>query len=172
VKRWIAFVIAASVACGVGARPVAPAGRAPDGHRARIVGRMKELLLAPVAQVIKRELAVRAWQLTADLRDPLVRALASEATPTRATLLARLGEVTDQLIAERTDGHVSAMTVEALRELRVAYQARCTDGCTRDAIFAELTKQLLAAYLAHGDPASAMAERQLLATLRPTLQTR
>jgi hypothetical protein len=98
----------------------------------------------------------------------LRRVLRDDATPPRAVLLAQLGALTDELATERAHGRVSAETVAALRELRLAYHARCAGGCTRDAIFAELTKQLVVAYAAHGDPASAMAERELLTSLRPT----
>jgi hypothetical protein len=118
--------------------------------------------------VVARELATRATQTAAAAAARLRGVLGSDEPPPRATLLAKLGTLSDVLAAERARGRVSTETVNGLRELRVAYRRRCTSRCTRDAIFAELTKQLGAAYAAQGDAASAMAEHVLLATLHPT----
>jgi hypothetical protein len=167
VKRWIALVVWVGVSCGIAVRPVAPAGRAVQPLGVRIAGLWRHDLLAPLTRVVARELARRASRAaaTATWLRPL---LGSDAPATRGVLLARLGLLSDVLAAERARGDVSARTVTALRELRVAYHAHCVRGCTRDAIFAELTKQLGAAYTAQGDAASATAERALLATLHPT----
>jgi hypothetical protein len=189
VKRPIALVIVAGISCCVSVRPVAPAGRArprdASQERARdfagrapreasggqgtyIAGLVRNELFGPLTPVIARAVVARARQTVAAARARLSDLVLDGDPPPRATLLARLGTLSDELTVEQMRGYVSAQTVTALRELRLAYHARCAGACTRDAIFTELTKQLVTAYASHGDAASAMAERKLLAALRPT----
>ena len=90
-----------------------------------------------------------------------------------ARIVSELATLTERSKAERAAGTqgVSDETLARLAKLRVTYEASCgKQDCTRDMLFAALTKQLFWAYASARDAPAAMAETKLLDKLDPSAQ--
>ncbi|HUJ58713.1 MAG TPA: hypothetical protein VLX92_09480 [Kofleriaceae bacterium] len=118
---------------------------------------------------VSDELAPDARELFVGIPEQVYKQRAADRAP-YAKLVADLAALIDRLKAERKTGKVSDATVAALDKLRLTYRASCRKSCTKDAIFAEITRQLFWAQVSRGDAPAAMAEAKLLDKLDPTAQ--
>lgn len=149
---------------------------------AMVKARLDELPLPPAAKVVYMQLVDQARKqviATSDQLPPEVKQLFVDipaqiyaqhaaALAPHAKVINELGQLIDQLKAQRAKGAIADETIVGLKKLRVQYHASCRKDCTHDAIFTEITKQLFYAYVARGDSASAMAEAKLLEHPDPT----
>lgn len=85
-------------------------------------------------------------------------------------IISDFGLLVARVKLERGGAGVTDETIGKLRDLRIAYHAACKSDCTRDVVFAAITKQLFWSYVSRGDSAAAMAESKLLEHLDPTAQ--
>ncbi len=112
---------------------------------------------------VSNELAPDVKKLFVDLPAEVYAQRAKERAHA-AKLIADLGTQIERLKTER-ETSVSDDLVAHLRKLRVDYRASCSKECTKDVVFATITKQLFWAYVARGDSPAAMAEAKLLEKL-------
>ena len=117
---------------------------------------------------VANELVPDAKRLFVDLPDAIY-AQRAQARAKYQPIITQLGALVDQVKTERGAGGVTDATIGKLVKLRVAYHNTCKgDTCTKDAIFAGITKQLFWGYVSRGDAAAAMAESKLLDKLEPS----
>ena len=160
--RWYAdHVDAAAVATKIATWPLPPA--AQQAFLA-LLDKAKTRVIA-----VSNELQPEAKRLFIDIPAAIYSKRAAERAK-YAGVLTELGVLIDRVKVERGAGTtgVSDATLDKLRKLRRAYHDACKTDCTRDVIFASITRQLFWAFVSRGDGPGAMAESKLFAHLEPT----
>lgn len=151
---------------------------------AEVAKRLAELPLAPAAQQTYLRLLDRARTEVVAFTDGLLPdakrifvdvpletfARRQAAYAKSRTYVGELAALIARVKDERNAGTaaVSDGTVAQLSKLRIAYERSCKQDCTRDTIFAAITKQLFWAHVSRGDAVAATAEAKLLAKLDPS----